>query len=169
MHDTALIAGKKFFDKYAKDLMHIVEIGSQDINGSLRKSAPESCKYTGLDLVPGPGVDLVVDDPYKLPLQDQIADLVLSSSCYEHSEMFWLAFLEAVRITKSGGYIYINVPSNGPVHQFPVDCWRFYPDAGSALCKWAIYSGYDVTLVESHMIEPINDVWTDYCAVFQRH
>jgi hypothetical protein len=41
------------------------------------------------------------------------------------------------RVVKSGGFIYLNAPSNGYVHNHPLDIWRFYPDAGIALEKWA--------------------------------
>lgn len=38
--------------------LRILEIGSYDVNGSVRKFFPESV-YTGVDLCAGPGVDLV--------------------------------------------------------------------------------------------------------------
>ena len=39
MHPSALYFGKKFFDTYIKDIsepLNIIEIGSQDVNGSIR-------------------------------------------------------------------------------------------------------------------------------------
>lgn len=37
MHDTAMMLGKMFFDQYVqKSGLHIVDIGAQDVNGSLR-------------------------------------------------------------------------------------------------------------------------------------
>ena len=43
--------------------------------------------------------------------------------------MFWVTFAEMARVVKAGGFVYISVPVNGPVHRHPMDCWRFYPDA----------------------------------------
>jgi SAM-dependent methyltransferase len=70
---------------------------------------------------------------YKLPFADGSVDVVLSSSCFEHSEFFWLLFLEILRVLRPEGLFYLNAPSNGPFHRYPVDCWRFYPDSGNAL------------------------------------
>jgi SAM-dependent methyltransferase len=120
----------------------IVDIGSQDVNGSLRSVAPPNNKYIGVDFVEAKGVDVVITDPYSLPFEDESVDAVVSSSCFEHSEFFWLLFNEALRILKPTGLLYINVPSNGQFHRYPVDCWRFYPDSGVALQNWGKRSGY---------------------------
>jgi hypothetical protein len=72
------------------------------------------------------------------------------------------------RVTKSGGYIYINVPSNGDYHRFPTDNWRFYPDAGLALQTWANHAGQSVTLVESFVARRRKDSWNDTVLVFAR-
>ena len=66
-----------------------------------------------MDFQVGPGVDLLLSDPYVFPLEDENCDVVLSSSCFEHSEFFWLTFLEALRILKPHGLLYINAPSTG--------------------------------------------------------
>ena len=81
MHDTAMDAGKAFFAQYGRDDAVVVDIGSQDVNGSLRNVA--RCKeYIGLDFQNAKGVDIVLEDPYKFPLVDNFADLVVSSSCF---------------------------------------------------------------------------------------
>jgi SAM-dependent methyltransferase len=170
MHPSALTFARLFFDIYTSHLPTptIVEIGSQDINGSLRDIAPKQARYIGLDFVAGPGVDVVLADPYVFPLDSGIADAVVSSSCFEHSQFFWLTFLEALRLVKPGGVLYLNVPSNGLYHRYPFDNWRFYPDAGVALTAWARRSGYDAALVESFVGRQDQDVWNDFVAVFAR-
>ena len=70
-----------------------------------------------MDFQQARGVDVVLDDPYKLPLDDASVDIVVSSSCFEHSEMFWLVFLEVMRVLKSDGLFYLNAPSAGSFHQ----------------------------------------------------
>ena len=173
MHQTALKYAKIFFETYCEqnksEIYTIVEIGSQDVNGSLRDVAPVGVKYIGLDFVEGKGVDVVIEDPYKIPLPDNSADLVVTSSCFEHSEFFWLTFLEIARIVKSDGYIYVNAPSNGMYHKYPVDCWRFYPDSGNALAAWSKRSGYNIELVESFIGERSDEnIWNDFVAVFKK-
>ena len=172
MHPTAIANCQQFFDCYGKFIPaaspapKIVEIGSQDVNGSLRGCCPPSYEYLGVDFVAGKGVDLILTDPYQLPLPDDSADIVLSSSCFEHSEMFWLLFLEIMRIVKPGGLFYLNVPANGEFHRWPVDCWRFYPDSGRALVTWAKRNGMNPVLLESYISTQVGDQWNDFVAIF---
>ncbi len=168
MHDTAMMYGKYFFSTYLKDSegLKIIDIGSQDVNGSLRSVAPINNEYIGVDFVEGNGVDIVLTDPYILPFEDSTIDVIVSSSCYEHSEFFWLSFNEALRVLKPTGLLYINAPSNGAYHRYPVDCWRFYPDSGVALQNWGNRSGYKCALLESFIGIRKRDKWHDFVAVF---
>lgn len=170
MHITALENANLFFKTYLGPSLpqgyRVVEIGAQDVNGSLRSVSPPGVDYVGLDFVSGKGVDIVLDDPYVLPFADGSVDCCVSSSVFEHSEMFWVLFLEIMRILKPAGLFYMNAPSNGVFHRYPVDCWRFYPDSGAALVKWAGRSGFDSALLESYTSFQKNDVWNDYVAVF---
>lgn len=108
----------------------------------------------------------MLDDPYELPFPDNSTDAVRSSSCFEHSEMFWVLFLEILRILKPAGLFYLNVPSNGDFHRHPVDCWRFYPDSGNALVTWAKRNGHAPCLLESYVSVQVDDIWNDFVAVF---
>src|SRR5271165_1522507 len=166
MHDTALITGKAFFECYGFPNCRILDVGSQDVNGSLRQFAPQWSEYVGVDLQAGPGVDVVLDDPYHLPFEDSYFDFVVSTSCLEHDQFFWLSFLEMVRVTSA--YIYISAPSDGKVHRFPVDCWRFYPDAAQALAKWARHNNHVLSVQETFYMFPLKDVWTDNVMVFSK-
>jgi len=168
MHDTAMMYGKYFFSTYLKDSegLKIVDIGSQDVNGSLRSFAPVNNEYIGVDFVEGNGVDIILTDPYILPFEDSTIDVIVSSSCYEHSEFFWISFNEAMRVLKPTGLLYINAPSNGAYHRYPVDCWRFYPDSGVALQNWGRRSGYECALLESFIGVRKRDKWHDFVAVF---
>lgn len=168
MHDTALEMGATFFSTYLKNTadLTIVDIGSLDVNGSLRSVAPKNNKYLGLDFEPGKGVDITITDPYSLPFESESVDVAVTSSCFEHSEFFWLLFNQALRILKPEGLLYINAPSNGWYHRYPVDCWRFYPDSGVALQNWGKRSGYNCALLESFVGLRKDDLWNDFTAVF---
>lgn len=169
MHASAMNNCKLFFDTYSRSFdidksVRVVEIGSQDVNGSLRQLCPNEFEYVGLDFQDAKGVDVIINDPYALPLESESVDIVLSSSCFEHSEMFWLVFLEVMRVLKPKGLFYLNVPSTGAFHRYPVDCWRFYPDSGSALVEWAKRNSISAALLESY-IEP-SGMWKDCVSVF---
>lgn len=143
-------------------------MGALDLNGSLRTLAPPHATYLGVDMVNGAGVDLVLDDPHVLPFPDETFDAVVATSCFEHDPMFWVTFLEIVRVTRMDCYIYINSPSNGWFHQHPRDNWRFYPDAGLSLRDWARRQGFDVTLVGSFIGRRQRKAWNDCVMVFRR-
>jgi SAM-dependent methyltransferase len=170
MHDTSIKNAQRFISTYVKNEIGktLVDIGSQAVEGqfSMRQIIPGYVKYIGLDFQEGNNVDVVMEDPYKIPLEDNSVDYVISSSCFEHSEFFWLSFLEAIRILKPGGLFYLNAPSNGVFHRYPVDCWRFYPDSAVALSKWGRRSGYSCEVIEQFTSLRENDIWFDYVAVF---
>lgn len=176
MHNSCILNAKRFFDAYGAEIrsvggtINVIEIGSQDVNGSIRPCSPIDFKYIGVDFVHGNGVDVVLNDPYKLPFDDSSVDVCLSNSCFEHSEFFWVLYLEIMRVLKPTGLFYLNAPSNGMFHRYPVDCWRFYPDSGHALVKWANRNGIDACLLESYISHQysgqLDDMWNDFVAVF---
>jgi len=171
MHKSAYEFGRRFFEVYAKDQgsISIAEIGSQDVNGALRDHKPSNCtEYIGMDFEKGNGVDLVLFDAYSFPLKEETFDVVVTSSCFEHSEMFWLTFLEGMRILKPTGVMYCNAPSAWmPYHRFPVDCWRFWPDAAKGLQAWARRNKIQAQVLESFIGLPDLDILCcDWIAVF---
>jgi len=169
MHDTAMEIGCLVMNRYS-DLpkAKVLELGSYDVNGSLRIYAPETTEYVGLDLEAGPGVDFVVEPGKPWPVEDDYFDLVLASSVFEHDPMFWLTFLQMVKKARTDGFIYVSAPSNGSVHRYPEDHWRFYPDSGLALERWAVSQGEPVVLVESFTAGRKGDEWNDFVAVFRK-
>jgi predicted SAM-dependent methyltransferase len=71
----------------------VVELGSLSINSNVKEIFDNKFKYTGLDIEKGPNVDLVLDDPYKLPFENNSIDVVISISTFEHTDFFWLSYL----------------------------------------------------------------------------
>lgn len=168
MHPTALDNAGQFFNCYVGQAVGktVVDVGAQNVNGSLKALILPGNRYVGVDFAAGQCVDVVLDDPYQLPFESASVDVVVSSSCFEHVEFFWLMFNEILRILKPDGLFYLNSPSNGEFHRYPVDCWRFYPDAGQALVNWGRRSGYSPLLLESYTSAQRLDIWNDYVAVF---
>ncbi len=167
MHDTAMQIGKKFFEIYRRPEWKVaVDCGAMNINGSLRKVCPDDIFFLGVDIEFGKSVDVKVALGEPLPFSANFADCVLSSSQLEHDDFFWQTFLEYCRIVKPGGCIYVNTPSNGYYHRYPNDNWRFYPDCGHVLVRWAKKNNFDIELAESFIGDRDKDVWNDYAAVF---
>lgn len=69
-----------------------------------------------------------------------------------------------MRVLKPTGLFYLNAPSAGSFHRYPVDCWRFYPDSGNALISWGKRNGLNPGLLES--FTQIGGRWQDYIAIF---
>lgn len=169
MHRTAYEHGRQFFELYWRpEFSKIIELGSQDVNGTLRDHCPAGATYIGIDMEPGKGVDLVVSAGEPLPMAADTVDVAVTSSAFEHDVCFWETFLELVRVLKPGGLLYVNAPSNHAFHRYPVDCWRFYPDAGHALALWATRRGMEVELAESFVAAPEAEGWADFIAVFRK-
>jgi len=169
MHKTAMDTGEMFFQTYWRPgFERILDIGSRDVNGTLRSVMPGGAGYVGIDLFTGPGVDQVLTDPYRYPFEDGMFDCVVSTSCFEHDHMFWLTFIEACRVLSPVGFLYINAPSAGVYHGFPDDAWRFYPDAGVALEQWGRRMNHGVSLVESFQFDGSEGHFRDFVMIFTK-
>jgi SAM-dependent methyltransferase len=169
MHITASHNAQRFFENYVYNINEtgsMLEIGSMNGGFNIRTLAPQTMNYIGVDLEQGDGVDIVLNDQYVLPFEDNTMDYVISSSCFEHSEFFWLNYLEIMRVLKPSGLFYMNVPSIGDFHRFPVDCWRFFPDSGNAMSNWGKRNGYNCAVVENYTSDKETDIWADYVAIF---
>ena len=128
MHLSAIQSFIDFKKTYLDEINHqikIVEIGSQSINESIKKYLKKNFTYIGADIEKGENVDLVLKDPYKLPFDDNSIDVIISISTFEHTEFFWLTYLEILRVLKPSGLFFWNVPSNSKFHRHSTDNWRF--------------------------------------------
>ena len=72
-------------------------------------------------------------------------------------EFFWLTMEQINKILKPGGLCCIIVPSKGPVHKNPYDCYRFNEDGVRSLAK---YVKFDI-LESGTTTDEISDPWYD--------
>ena len=172
MHLSAQVSADAFADTYGAPGKVVVDIGGQDVNGSLRNSFEKrGMKYICVDMEEHPSVDVVVRPGEKLPFEDQSVDLVVSTSCLEHDPVFWMTFKEMTRIIKDDGHIYVNAPATGSYHCYPGDNWRFYSDAGQALAYW---SGIQVSTEKVYPVKVLEtchvlgNEWIDIVCVWGR-
>ena len=166
MHWSITRTFSQFLTSYVSEDISVLEIGSANVNGGLRELKRPGMTWWGVDLDDAPGVDQVVQVGAPLPFENQSFDLVVASSVFEHDIQFWNTFLEMARVMKPGGTILITAPSQGYFHRHIFDAFRFYPDAGIALEKWAAHSGKSIKLIESFTTLPENSAWADYVAIF---
>lgn len=85
----------KFPDYFVRK--SILEIGSLNLNGSIRQFF-EQCQYVGVDVGPGPGVD-VVSKGEDLTYSSRLFDVVCSTECFEHAALWPEIFANMVRMS----------------------------------------------------------------------
>ena len=174
MHKSSYETMTYFVERYVRNSTHnqtVVDVGSFEVNGSYKSIFSNyNCDYTGLDFQSGPNVDLVVEDPYSWKeLDNESFDFVISGQALEHCEFFWLAFSEIARVLKTGSFCCIIVPSSGPEHKYPVDCWRFYPDGMKAMCKFAKLKPLEVdTNWNPSEFDDGSEMWKDTMLIAQK-
>ena len=176
MHSSAKRNLERFFKTYFKkqnSSLEVLDIGSQSLNKewstckSILASSDLKFNYTGADIVAGENVDLVIKEIYSFKeIPSNKYDVVTATSVFEHVEFFWLTYLEILRVLKPNGIFYMNTPSNGDFHRWPVDCWRFYPDSANALVNWGNRNNYNSVSLECFTSKQYLECgWSDYVSI----
>ena len=99
-----------------KDKNDILEIGSLDINGSVRSIFDSfAASYLGLDMQDGPGVDLVADGAtYELP---EAYDVIVTAETFEHTPDWKKIIQQSYINLRPGGIFIATTPPEGrPPH-----------------------------------------------------
>lgn len=157
-----------FRDKYLeheKDRpLRILDLGSTEMGACYRPIFEfPKWHYIGADLSPGKNVDIVLKHPYRWQeIKSGSIDVFISGQVLEHVEYFWITLLEISRVLKPGGLACIIVPSGGPEHRYPLDCWRFYPDGMNALANFARLIPIEIYTQWNGFNDPGgSDLWCD--------
>lgn len=82
----------------------------------------------GIDMLAGPGVDIVADLEEKLPDQLGKFDHVECMSVLEHSRRPWLLAANVERLMAPGATLFVSVPFIWRIHAYPSDYWRLTPE-----------------------------------------
>lgn len=139
------------FVKQARDLlaldygdMRVLEIGSYNVNGSVRELFPDVAEYIGIDIVEGPGVDQVMSSHDASDVWIEWFDVVLCCEMLEHDAAPWLTMDEVYNALKQGGHAIFTARGNGFKYHDPPDRWRFLPEGFQALFD---YAGFEVRAI----------------------
>lgn len=155
MHAQALQAMTRLLGRYqGPKPANVLDVGSYDVNGTYRPLVEgHGWEYTGLDLVPGPNVDIVSVQPYTFPVPDDQYHVVLSGSTMEHVQAIWRWVPELVRVLRPGGLLAIVTHWQFPEHRYPVDCWRIMPDGMRYLFdQTGRLTNYDIRIASEYDI-----------------
>jgi SAM-dependent methyltransferase len=100
----------------ADESFSAIEIGSYDVNGNTRGKFSGNVNWIGVDLVSGPGVD-IVNFGHKVDFDDNSFDISISCECFEHDPHWVETFRNMVRMTKPSGIVLFTCASKGrPEH-----------------------------------------------------
>ncbi|MFT6896837.1 MAG: SAM-dependent methyltransferase [Paraglaciecola sp.] len=183
----AASAMPRFFDK-----KRILEIGSLDINGTVRDYFT-NCDYIGLDVAEGQHVDVVCEgQKYNEP--EGSFDHVISCESMEHNPYWIDTFSNMVRLCKPDGLVLMTCATTGrkehgttrttPMSSpLTVDLgWEYYrnlqrsnfesefplEELFSAHCFWSDWRTYDLYFCgirkNPDAPENVDTQWTSFCA-----
>ena len=137
----------------------IVEIGSLDINGTVRVFFEEPAKYIGVDLGPGRGVDVVCEGQNYDGATSGF-DVAISVECFEHNPYWKETFLNMFRMVRDEGLVVMTCATTGrPEHG------TSRSDAGSSPLTvgkgWEYYK--NLTEEDFHSEFELSSMFSDYC------
>ncbi|WP_434613491.1 methyltransferase domain-containing protein [Tabrizicola sp. M-4] len=118
------------------DRSKVIEIGSMDINGSVR-SFFKDCDYIGVDVADGRGVDLVGQGQL-VEFESGTFDVAISCECFEHNPFWAETFANMLRMTRPGGIVIVSCagigrPEHGTTRTLPSN------SAGTIGLGWDYY------------------------------
>jgi len=107
----------------------VIEIGSLDVNGSLRPIILDwqPSEYIGVDISKGKGVDVICNaENLEKMFGRESFDVVISTEMLEHVKNWRKVISNIKKICKPNGIILITTVSYGfPYHGYPYDYWRY--------------------------------------------
>jgi SAM-dependent methyltransferase len=175
MHESAVDKFEVFVDAYlrpqAGTFLEVLDVGSRAIGDESATHRAtiiaHGWRYVGLDIEAGENVDLLVSDGYDwTTVDDDSFDVVLCSQVLEHARYPWRLTQEIARVLRPLGLALLIAPSTGPVHRYPEDSFRYYPDGLSALAAAA-----GLRVVEAHVQHRLvyrSNLWLDAVLIAQK-
>lgn len=145
MHDGAMAYVRGVLSRHPPR-RSVVEFGSRDVNGSTRGLFGSQTVYRGVDIAPGPGVDIVCDASEFAP-QDYV-DTVICCEVLEHTPKCRDMVDNAASILTSGGLFIVtaatvNRDPHSAIDGGPLRDGEWYRNIPAwELYKWLSQAGF---------------------------
>lgn len=124
----------------------VLEIGARARSGvAVRERFSPPAEYVGLDITPGPNVDVVGDAHHLSRYVIGKFDAAFSLSTFEHLLMPWKVVLELNKVLHERGVVFTHSHQTFPLHDVPWDFWRFSQDSWHGL--YNRHTGFEVVKV----------------------
>ncbi|OLE27982.1 MAG: hypothetical protein AUG44_08825 [Actinobacteria bacterium 13_1_20CM_3_71_11] len=141
----------------------VVDVGGRNINGGLRHLFPAE-RYTGIDLHPGPDVDVVCDIRAWVP--GELADVVLCAEVLEHADDGEGVVAACRKLLKPGGVLLLSAaaPPRAPhsgIDGGAIRDGEYYGNVEPDVLRgWlSVFSSCDITYRAD-----VGDVYAEACA-----
>ncbi len=107
---------------------YVLEVGSRNINGSVRDCFDDVALYHGIDMVDGPGVDEVCKIT-EYPRNDRFS-VVVCTEMLEHDPQPWESLARMGELLEKDGLLILTTRGPGfPYHEYPGDYYRYTNDS----------------------------------------
>lgn len=131
-HTSCILFGAKSLRKEEIEGKKVLEVGSYYKNGSIREviESWNPSEYIGVDLIKGPGVDLICNAENLIEkFGKESFDVVITTELLEHVKD-WKKIISILKnVCKPNGIILITTRSYGfKFHPHPIDLWRYEID-----------------------------------------
>jgi len=142
-HKSCIDFGKRIIrEEYIKN-KSVIEVGSTDINGSLRSIVElfGPSEYIGVDIQNGPGTDRICSAENCIrKFGYNRFDVVICTELLEHVKNWRRVIHNLKSILKPDGRLIITTRSKGfPYHGYPFDFWRYeISDMKTIFCDFEI-------------------------------
>ncbi len=129
MNIQGFVFGLKCLTREEIENKRILEVGSFNVNGSLRSliETYKPAEYIGADIAAGACVDVICDvTKLEERFGEKSFDMVVATELMEHVKDWRTAIHNIKAVCKPGGVILVTTRSPGFVyHGYPHDFWRY--------------------------------------------
>jgi SAM-dependent methyltransferase len=129
----------------------VLDCGSLDINGNNRELFT-ACDYTGLDVGPGKGVD-VICPTHEFDAALESFDVVLSTECFEHDMHYIESLRKIASLLRPSGLFFFSCASTGRAEHGTT---RSLPQDSPLTVSMPEWSNYYKNLIEEDIRDAID-------------
>jgi SAM-dependent methyltransferase len=133
MHDNTLLLFNKYAKHYFQPNVRVLEVGPGLPPSAIQLAVGDASVRWETAGMEATFPVTYLGNEYSYPIESNVADVVVATNVMEHVRKPWVWIRELARICRPGGYVITINPVSWPYHEYPIDCWRAYPEGMKAL------------------------------------
>ena len=133
MHGNTMLLFNRYAKSYFRPDTRVLEIGPGLPPSEVQRSVGDDSIRWETAGMESTFPLTYIGTEYSYPIESDVADVVVATNVMEHVRKPWVWIRELARICKPGGYVITINPVSWPYHEYPIDCWRAYPEGMKAL------------------------------------